>query len=317
MSLNLKGNQTALSSLNEVLQNRRFSHAYLFYGEEGTGKRTLAKQFAKGILCGSNSPPCESCASCRKIDKNIHPDLIILGGENGKNGFHAQDIRSLRSAVSVLPNESSHKVFLLQNVQDLTETAANSLLKLLEEPPSHVVFLLTCSNSKSLLPTIVSRCNPVPLFPVSENDCREVLKSRHPELKDEEISSLIWISGQAIGKALEIIESPPKSAAFKAAKGIEKGLCKGSELSSILSLAPLEEDKSFCRQSLLLFHRILCYAIRARATGSKPLPPLAEKYPLDQLLNIEAVTTQTLRANEQNANLKLLLTWYAANLNKS
>ncbi|MCL2089040.1 MAG: hypothetical protein FWH14_06120 [Oscillospiraceae bacterium] len=142
----------------------RISHAYLISGQEGAGKRDFARDFARTALCsGAGDKPCGQCKSCRKFANQTHPDIKEYSGDGGKNSFHIETVRGIRTDLYVTPTESDYKFYLLFNVENMNIHAHNAFLKILEEPPRYAVFLLTCDNPKAIPSTILSRTMNIPL----------------------------------------------------------------------------------------------------------------------------------------------------------
>lgn len=142
----------------QIFNKNKIKHAILLFGDENTSFET-ANFLAKALLCmGIGQTPCNTCSACNKIQKNIHPDVKIISSDKAKNSFHVQKVREIKSDAYTAPNESRHKVFILKNAQTMTVQAQNAILKLLEEPPKNVIFILTCKNKQELLPTVISRC---------------------------------------------------------------------------------------------------------------------------------------------------------------
>lgn len=158
--LGLDGLSSRLHKELEVrLQERRFPHAVLFEAGDMACARRTALTMAAGLLCQSDGMrPCGECPSCHKVVTGSHPDLLILEGDGGQRSLHVEEIRSLRRDSVVLPNESEVKVYVLLGAQNMSEQAQNALLKVLEEPPERVRFILTCDDRSHLLGTILSRC---------------------------------------------------------------------------------------------------------------------------------------------------------------
>ena len=147
------------AELEARLQERRFPHAVLFETGDAACARRTALTAAAGLLCQSDGMrPCGKCPSCHKVETGSHPDLLILEGDGGQRSLHVEEIRSLRRDSVVLPNESEVKVYVLLGAQNMSEQAQNALLKVLEEPPERVRFILTCDDRSHLLGTILSRC---------------------------------------------------------------------------------------------------------------------------------------------------------------
>lgn len=147
------------AELEARLRARRFPHAVLFEAGDAACARRTALTVAAGLLCrGEGIRPCGQCPACLKATSGSHPDLSVLEGSGGQRSLHVEDIRALRRDSIVLPNESEVKVYILLGAQDMSEQAQNALLKVLEEPPERVYFILTCDDRAHLLGTILSRC---------------------------------------------------------------------------------------------------------------------------------------------------------------
>ncbi|MCL2884188.1 MAG: DNA polymerase III subunit delta, partial [Oscillospiraceae bacterium] len=175
------GNGGVKRQLSAAADSGRLPHALLIEGEPGTGRRTLARLLARTFVCqaaDSAGKPCGECPACRKALDGSHPDIEELGGEGGYKSFHIDVIRALRGSAQVLPNEAPVRVMILLNAQDMTPAAQNALLKLLEEPPAALRFILTADNRAALLPTVLSRCQCVALRGVEEREAVAALKER-------------------------------------------------------------------------------------------------------------------------------------------
>lgn len=216
-------NQVKKVLLNAITQNR-VAHAYLFFGPSGIGKRGMATAFAAGILC-TTSPgsACGECSRCRRISEGIYPDVFILSPVNGS--IKIEQVRGIQKKVQYKPYEGEKKVIIIEDAEAMTRDASNSLLKILEEPPEDTCFILTASNHYNLLPTIVSRCQPIQMGKVPADDIEKLLESRGLDL---EKAKLITVFADGIpGRALEMIDSgnleESRAYVFNLAQAIEKG----------------------------------------------------------------------------------------------
>ncbi len=181
-------------------------HAYLFVGSKGQGKSTLARIFAGGILCENpqmGRGPCGACLSCQKIKKSIHPDLAYLGGDQGK--IKIDDTRKLKEAISFRPSEGSKKIYILENVDDMTRESGNSMLKVLEDPPPYAVFILTALTLDSILPTIQSRCEVYKFQPLTGAELKAYL-SKEYDCGSQELELAVAFSGGMLQKARSLLE---------------------------------------------------------------------------------------------------------------
>lgn len=142
----------------------RMSHAYIISGLSESGVYALAECLASACVCtGEGEKPCGECSGCRKVKGGIHPDVIRVNVLEGKREITVEQIRQLRAAAYIRPNEAHRKVFIIENAQAMNDNAQNALLKVLEDGPSYLSFLLLVENSQQLLPTIRSRCETLTL----------------------------------------------------------------------------------------------------------------------------------------------------------
>ena len=170
------GHQWAIELLDHGIQTHKLSHAYLFVGPNQVGKRTLGKALAQAILCTEDQAPCGTCRSCQLIERGRHPDVQVVASDGDRIKIEA--IREMQHLVALSPVEGPYRIILIPDFDRATTSAANALLKTLEEPPSTVVLVLTATNVEALLPTIVSRCQIVPLRLLPGAEIRAALISR-------------------------------------------------------------------------------------------------------------------------------------------
>lgn len=148
----------------------RLSHAYIISGPPGSGKHALADRLAAAYVCsGAGEKPCGVCPGCKKAKGNIHPDIVRLTVPEGKRSILVEQVRGLRADAYVRPNEAERKVFLIEEAQAMNESAQNALLKVLEDGPGYLSFLLLTENPQQLLPTIRSRCENLSLVRPDED----------------------------------------------------------------------------------------------------------------------------------------------------
>ena len=151
------GQEPITQTLRNALSSGRISHAYLFCGPRGTGKTSTARILAKAVNCLTNGKgePCNTCAMCQAITEGQALDVIEIDAASNTG---IDDIRSLREKVNYAPNQARYKVYIIDEVHMLSNSASNALLKTLEEPPPHVIFILATTEAHKILPTIMSRC---------------------------------------------------------------------------------------------------------------------------------------------------------------
>lgn len=161
----LIGHEWAVSLLARQQQAGRVTQSLLLTGPPQIGKSTLARYWAQTLNCEGDAPPCGGCRSCRRIMSGNHPDIRIFDSDD--QPLKIDDIRELQRELALSPNEGRYRVALLCNFERATNSAANALLKTLEEPASQVVLILTATDPGALLPTIVSRCQMLALRPLA------------------------------------------------------------------------------------------------------------------------------------------------------
>ena len=197
----LPGNTALKASLRTAL-DRRFPQAVLLSGPDGSGKTDFAQTIAAALLCTGASPrPCGACASCNKIAHGTHPDLIVI--DEGDGEIKVETARNIRDEAAILPNDGDRKVFIIHNADRMNLSAQNALLKVLEEPPRYVFFILLSSQPGVLLQTIRSRCAIYQLEPphVSADQNPELLEPSRAFLramaKGDEYGMLLGANGFA------------------------------------------------------------------------------------------------------------------------
>lgn len=201
------GHDRPVRLLQNSIDAGRVSHAYLLSGPRYTGKLTLAKEFAKALNCPQPEPPCGQCLSCRKIDRGVHPDVRVVELEEGAKNISIDAVRAIQDAVALRPAEGQAKVYIIEEAERLSEPAANSLLKTLEEPPPSVVLVLTTQDASLLLPTLVSRCQQIDLHPVP-NEAIETALRRQPGVDPALARLIAGLARGRVGWALRAASNP-------------------------------------------------------------------------------------------------------------
>lgn len=154
---NIIGNEEVKKNLINIIKTDNISHSYIFVGTNGIGKFLFAKEFAKAILCeNENIKPCNTCKACISFETDNNPDIIII--DQKEDTIKTEQIKNLVSDVLEKPIQSKKKIYIIDNSENMTKEAQNSLLKTLEEPPEYVVIILITKNDNLLLNTIKSRC---------------------------------------------------------------------------------------------------------------------------------------------------------------
>lgn len=158
--------------LERMVGKNALHHGLCFYGPSGIGKRLLAKELSKAMLCETQTG-CGTCGHCKKFDNGNHPDYQEI--EPDGNDIKVHQVREISENLHFRPFEGRARMIVLDRVESFREEAANAFLKSLEEPPEYVYFILVCADIKALLPTIRSRCQKVAFQPLKEEDKTNIL----------------------------------------------------------------------------------------------------------------------------------------------
>lgn len=202
------GQETIVKSLENSIIKNKISHAYLFTGPRGTGKTTMAKLMAKSINCADEDKViCGQCESCKQADAGSHPDIVEIDAASN-NGV--EEIRTLIERVKFTPIIGDYKVYIIDEVHMLSQGAFNALLKTLEEPPSHVVFILATTEIHKVLPTIISRCQRYDFSRIDSDSISKrldkIVESENREIEKGASSVIASLSGGGMRNALTILE---------------------------------------------------------------------------------------------------------------
>ena len=202
------GQEYIVKILKNTIKNKRIAHAYLFAGPRGTGKTTIAKLFAKAINCEDfNEEACDNCPSCLAFKENNHPDIIELDAASNNS---VDDIREIIEQVPYSPIVGKYKVYIIDEVHMLSSSAFNALLKTLEEPPAHVVFILATTDPQKIIPTVLSRCQRYNFSKISnlnmEKKMVEILNKEHLQYEDKALDEVAMLAEGGMRDALSILE---------------------------------------------------------------------------------------------------------------
>lgn len=229
----LAGNAPLKRQLDLQTARRGLSHAYILSGPAGVGKHTLAQILSAALVCagGGETLPCGRCPGCRKAREHIHPDIQWVRGE-GVKGITVGQIRTLRADAYIRPNEASRKVYIVEDAQDMNDSAQNAMLKLLEEGPPYAAFLLLTDNAGALLPTVRSRCEVLTLSPVTVEEALAVLRSRFPQVPEETLEEAARRCEGILGRAVQLLEASgeARDALRQTALKLGRVLAAGDEL---------------------------------------------------------------------------------------
>lgn len=215
----IKGQDKPIQILKEYIKHSRLTGSYLFVGEEGVGKKLVAKTLAKALNCeGQALDSCDSCLPCLKIEKGQHPDIHIIDdsasscvdleggrriGTEDSASIKIEHIRQLQKDINLKPYAGKQKVFIIDNAHNLTAEASNAFLKILEEPPLGSLIILLSAKPALLFKTIISRCKMIKFYPLQRSKLEEILKKDF-HLDNNLTHYLAYSCEGRIGRALKL-----------------------------------------------------------------------------------------------------------------
>ena len=203
------GQEHIVQTLSNAVSNNLISHAYLFSGPRGSGKTSMARVLAKAVNCTDlkNGEPCNTCESCVEIKEGRAMDFIEIDAASNRG---IDEIRDLKEAVRFAPTKLKYKVYVIDESHQLTKEAANALLKTLEEPPDHAIFILATTEAHRMIPTIASRCQRFDFktHTVSEITDRllEIVKKEGTKIDKEAVTLIAASSGGSLRDATSLLD---------------------------------------------------------------------------------------------------------------
>lgn len=314
------GNEAAKRTIETAVDSGRLPHALLIEGPRGSGRKTFARQIAKAAVCTSHDKPCGVCAQCIKADAG-HPDISILQGDGTAKSLKVDLMRDLREQAAVVPNEANYKVAIIADAGCMNVQAQNALLKILEEPPSYMLFILTAESRTQFLPTVQSRCVSVNLLGVSEQEALPVLKERLPAMSQDDLITRLRLFSGCIGAVLDSEGDDAFAETIAVITRIAKAVTAPFELALMQATGPLEKDKVLTDAVLSGLRLVIRDALVLSAGGTVTIGvspdtarELAKSMKQRQLTAMLAVIEELIEARKRNMNQSLLITLLCARL---
>jgi DNA polymerase III gamma/tau subunit len=329
------GNEKLKARLLRDIRSGKLSHAYIIEGAKGSGKKTLSKLICAAVSCESDYPPCMECLNCDKIMRDQSPDVMMIEADKDRVQLGVDVIRRLREDAVFAANDLPYKFYIFPDADSMNPQAQNALLKILEEPPEGIMFLLLCVDAENLLPTIRSRA---PLYRLELLDYKlielrlleEGGEAAELYKKDEKaFRAAVKLSGGSLGRAKELCNTTSASECLRLWNTADKFMSllankSGAadelefyEYASKLANAKLSTPKQ--RAELFEIYSLLADASRdliaAKLTNDfVPLfyhspenaREIAERFPTAHIINLTDVFAEALDSLERNINLLLV-----------
>lgn len=321
------GNENLNNMLTNVINSNRLSHAYLFYGTNNLFKTHVALNFAMKILCKTpnNQSPCGSCPACKKVLSGSHPDLYLynLDGEArvGKDSIHIETTKFIRNDAFIKPNESEYKIYVIPNIQDMSIGAVNAFLKILEEPPTHTIFLLTAISKTAILDTILSRCIHFEVFPITIKEEIEALNILRPNLTAEEINKAATLSNGFLGKAINLLENEHSNVICDIARNATIALLNNNEYKLLLEITKANTSRVDMLSFLSEFSIYLKMGLKHKICESECLDDLiialSKKFSIEVFYNFLQTLEEVRTSINYNVNMEIFCLNLSSKLTKA
>lgn len=312
---NFLGNEKVKEQLSLLISSNRMPQAIIIEGEKGLGKLTLAREIATALVCRSNGEkPCYNCTQCNKAEKQIHPDIFEHIASGSANSFHVDTVREIINDVYMPPNEANYKIYILANAQSMNESAQNAILKILEEPPSYVIFILTTENRSMLLETVLSRSVVLSLNGVNEKDGAEYIAQKNIDIDYNIAYEAMCAYKGNIGKAQESIIGGKMNETISLISDICTNLLADNEYELLKSVSAFSKDRQQIITTLSMLKTVFRDALFFKDTnetlsGQKELAKkLSLKFTSAKLLQLFNSADDLINMANKNANNSLLVT---------
>lgn len=284
-STELLGNDNIKRAVSAMLESSKVAHSIVIYGDKGSGKKTAARYLGAALLCRSpeNGKPCLECRDCRMVAHGGHPDLIEVA-PSGKNGIYRldSDLRPIISQAYIKPSEGRYKVAAIFDMDATSPNSQNALLKLAEEPPPHMIIIMTACSREYFLPTILSRVLQLRTELLSREDCRKAVENAcGEEFSEEKFDSAFKAMGGNAGSCIEFIKGKSLSFSVDITAQMCRAVISRDEYGLMKALWRTDCDRNVFRQTLSLFSNCLrdcaVMASGAAETGAKMISCCAEE----------------------------------------
>ncbi|MDE5947088.1 MAG: DNA polymerase III subunit [Oscillospiraceae bacterium] len=255
------GNHKLIKMLEDMVKNNHISHAVLFYGENGIGKKTIAEYYTYLLMCPNvkDGKPCFNCKTCHNIADNIHPDIITAEKSGKLGGYSVETVRKICSDAFIKPNNSRKKIYIFKDCSHMDERSQNTLLKIIEEPPEYVYFIFTAESKSKFLPTIISRCMSFGVSPCSEEECQTALLETENDVKSVE-NAVECFHGN-IGMCKSFINDEKIRESVNIVKSVTDSIIRKNEYETLLAMNNLGKEREEIKKSLTMLDLIIRDAV--------------------------------------------------------
>ncbi len=297
------GHNKVLDGIEKDLIGGNIAHAYLFSGAAGIGKYTVAKKFAYILQCPNGA--CGECNVCNEISRGYHSDTLEFL-DNGSS-IKIEEIRVALDRLN-MKKQAARKILLIKNIERMTIQAANALLKTLEDPPEGTVFLLTTSNVKDIIPTIVSRVRTLKFRTLEDADMKDFILKMHGSVSEEMLNIVLAAAPGLPGRATSLLGNPALFDRQQKMLAEINGLLANPNVADrflyvegLVAMAKEEEDRQIIFDFMNVFELVLRHELLVNIRAERAT------LPKEQLMKLLELTQEARHLMKSNVNTRLLL----------
>ncbi len=306
-------NDKLIEEITEAVKTNTLPHAMILDGAKGTGKKTLAKIIAQSFVCTSDNRPCGKCPACIKAMHSSHPDIFTADGNN-TGELTVDAVRNIRDDAYIMPNEAPTKVYLLLNCDKMLAPAQNAFLKVLEEPPANVAFIMTVTSANMLLQTVRSRSRLYTLYPASPEAAAEYVSVFYPKTDYGDILHAAQLCDGNIGKTLDMLEDGGEEAK-KLADDIFAAVIRGNEYTVLTLTIKITASRAFAVSVLDFLTENAAECVKA-SVGAKTHSTIAadasKRMTKNRIFRLAENIERAKQVLETNVNLNFFSTWLSS-----
>jgi len=316
--MKIYGNEILVTTIEGMLSRNRLANTVLFYGEKGSGRKTLAQYYCRLLLCRNpqNGKPCGECKPCHNIDMGIHPDIHTAEKSGKLGGISVDTAKFICSDAYLTPNNGERKIYLFEDCHNMDPRTQNTLLKIIEEPPSHAYFIFTAISKDNFLPTVISRCLSFAVSTCTEDECRTALTERGYTW--EQINDATANFHGNIGMCIEYLEGETLKKITELTKTLISSIINKDEYMLAATLHRSGKDRDEVKLLLTFFDN----QIRDMMMKSAEIPSdilgfgndATESITFSQAEKIHKAIAAAWKAIETNVNHALVMTSLCADL---
>lgn len=319
----LLSNEQNKAALVRLGADGRLPHAIILEGERGSGRFTLARLISAMAVCRRNGAGCGECPDCKMALEGQHPDVEVFAKSGGQGTLTIKSLRTINQSVATPPNQGRRRVVILRDIQDIAQARTlNTLLKVIEEPPEYLMFIITVDNRENLLPTILSRCLLLRMELPSPEECagrvQELLKGgadAQEAGRSEEALRMARLCGGNIGRTAQLLSDTPEARVMADALALSKALIGHERYGALRLLQRYERDRAGYRELLCDLRVVFSQLVEQKyQPQDEELSALSQRMTALQGIKILDIIDDMSRTGQFNLNLPLTLTRLGARL---